>query len=117
MKEKIIARLIEQLEALSADSKTQLDYLRKIGGEAFLYVPVDDLLQEYDEILRLLDNPEFGIEFSKEVMTCLTELNNLAANIDGRVELGYYEALESEPFWREIRRKAARCRSLLEKQS
>lgn len=113
MREKIIARLVKQLEVLSADAKTQVEHLRTAGGKNHLYVSVDDLLQEYDDVMRLLPNPDFHINLPEQVMICLIDLKKFAEGIDGHAELGTYDSLISEPFWCEIRLKAKLCLSVL----
>jgi hypothetical protein len=111
-------RLIEWLQALALSAEEQVQFLKEIGGQDYLYLPVDELALEYYEIILLLDQYREAANISEAAEAALRDLDKHFQSFSGHVkkELWAYDALSKQPIWETARVKARQCLVLLGEQ-
>lgn len=111
-------RLIEWLQALALSAEEQVRFLKEIGGQDYLYLPVDELALEYHEIILLLDQYREAANISEAAEAALRDLDEHFQSFSGHVkkELWAYDALRKQPIWETARVKAKHCLVLLGEQ-
>jgi hypothetical protein len=107
--------MLEILRPIAAEADSQIEYLRKIGGEPYLYVSVDDLALDWHEIVLQLNQHLEDAGISPQAADCMRSLNNYFSWMTElkRPELWDYEALSTAEEWRSARKCARRCLELL----